>query len=75
MDPMSDSPLDALAVRLGRPPKSMAALSGLSAEDVERLACAMEAAAADERRRLLGAEGSPWLLRPLIRLVLRGLRT
>lgn len=74
MNPMSDHPLDVLATRLGRPPKSMAALSGLSAGDIEQLACAMEAAAEVERRALLDAAGSPWLLRPLFRAIFRVLR-
>ncbi|HKY91112.1 MAG TPA: hypothetical protein VJM11_08730 [Nevskiaceae bacterium] len=71
---MSDHPLDVLAARLGRPPKSMAALCGLSAEDVEQLACAMEAAAEAERKYLLDARGSPWIVRPLIRAIFRMLR-
>jgi hypothetical protein len=74
MNPMSDHPLDVLAARLGRPPKSMAALSGLSAEDIEQLGCAMQAAATAEQRQILEARGSPWIVRPLIRALLRVLR-
>lgn len=68
------TPLDALAARLGRPPKSLAILSTLSDDEVVTLTGLVDAAAESERQRILAAEGSPRLVRPLFRLILQALR-
>jgi hypothetical protein len=72
---MSVQDLEEMSRRLGRPPKALAAFSGLTPEQVGILADAIEEACERQRRSLDAEEGVPallrWPLRQLFKLARR----